>query len=745
MHPFGKDSTRSSRTKSISTPLNPGGGDTSGATATKPGKFNQFLGSIGINPAESLHLPSRKGPVIADLVQWGLTQGQAERIASQPGYLAAHSPALADESCCIDMAKTPWTPTTRTLLRADEKNLLTVCLAWAAVAPGKACQLINAALPLLKDPALARSLLVERADQLAEGIDPRNAEQIGEAIVKLAEGGWATPNSRGFVPEDVRVTLAALANHIHPLVGLRVKLQDARLRVESASLDQLPDLMDELLEHSAQAMRKSHKDVPGLLIDIRNLADRVAQRADTPTLRDKARQLNADAQRWRVRRAEKHMKDWLSIEAGHDLQTGAPTVKVTVNAHSPLLKDNKSRDGAQKWFREWLRAQLEMPEDIGLSWTALMHDVIHPVAGDPPGDAWLSAEHWVEFKLRQAQRGGDWARVSDHLGSARAGAIGTKPLQQVLKKLPECVDPAPRSAMLKAMLPHLPPQKSDPALHAQFLGELWHLASAQAPAGGELWQSYLGRYPLQAVDTAGPFAEYVIGLLEDAQTGTAEQRQVAVMKCLLREFPKPRAGTQWLTWEPACRALLDAAIAQVHDANVIADLLLRWLPLMAQVPTETRLADTERQFTLLRHALQRVPINARTALLTRMDATLTEQWKLWRENRSARKEKELPPFELMALHGAVRAQLQRPDSGEPSREERECPVNRLVAFFVRWSKGLELRANGQKEEATAVMADANTMFRVDSLQEYGDIPVAAREKYQQLSDELKAARKRHEY
>lgn len=742
MYPFGKDTTTKDRTRSISTLRERGKGNT---TDTKSGKFNQFLGSIGINPSDSLHLPSKKGSVIADLMQWGFTQDQAEHIASQPGYLAAHGPALAEESCCIDMASTPWAPTTRTLLREHQKNLHTVCLAWAAVAPGQACQLINAALPLLKDPALARSLLVERADQLAQGVDPGNARQIGEAIVKLAEGGWATPNSRGFVPEDARVTLSALANHIHPLVGLRVKLEDARLRVESASLDQLPDLMAELTQHSAQAMRNSHKDVPSLLIDIRDLADRAAQRACTPTLREQARQLNVDAQQWRIHRAERHMKDWLTIDPPHDPQNGAQKVQVKFNAQCPLLQDKKSRDGAQKWFREWLRAQLELPEDIGLSWTALMRDVVYPVAGDPPGDAWLSAEHWVEFKLRKAQRSGDWTLLSDHLGSARAGTIATNQLHQVLNRLTECADPAPRAAMLLAMIPHLPPQKSDPALHAQYLRELWQLASAQATAGGELWQHYLGRHPLRAVDTVGPFAEYVMGVLADTQTGTAEQRQAAVLKRLLREFRKPRAGTQWLTWEPACRALLDAAIAQVQDPDVVADLLLRWLPAMAQLPSETLLADTERQFNLLRHALQRWPMHARAALLERMDATLTEQWKLWRENRSARKEKELPPFELMALHGAVLAQLRRPVPGEPSREDRACPVNRLVAFFTQWSMGLELRANGQKEAATEKMSSANTSLRVDSLQEYGEIPGSAGDKYQRLSDELKAARKRNEY
>ena len=744
MRPFGND-TSSSRTKSISIPQKSGPLQTpDDATPHKPGKFNKFLDAIGIHATDSLHLPSRTAEVIADLVTWGLTQEQAERIAKQPGYLVVHGQALAEESCCVNMAKTPWTPTHRTLVPIEQKNLLTACLAWAAEAPEKARQLINAALPLLSD-ASVRTLLVQCAEPLALGIDPGNTQKIGDAIVKLVKGGWSTLNSQGFVPEDVRATLTALAKHISPLVGLRVKLEDARLRVESASLDQLPDLMVELTQHSAEAMLKNYKDVSGLLLDIRDLADRLARRADAPALWKASRQLNADVQQWRMKRAEKNMNDWLTIEPVQNLQTGAPTVRVTVNPKGLQLLDDKSRAGAQKWFREWLRAQLELPEDGGLAWAALMDDAIRPVAGNPPGDAWVTPGHWVEFKLRQARRSGDWAPIIAHLGNARAHSIGTDRLQQVLKNLDECADPAQRSAMLNAMLPLLPTPKNAPELHAQYLGELWRLASVQARTGADLWKAYLGHHALSDVDTVGPFAEYVVNVLTDAQTGTAEQRQAAVLKRLLREFPKPRAGTQWLAWEPACRALLDAAIAQVQDPDVVADLLLRWIPQMAQVPSETHLADIERQFTLLRHALQRLPMNARTALLEHMDATLTEQWKLWRESRSAKKETELPSFELMALHGAVLAQLQRLALGKPSQEERQCPVNRLVAFFTQWSQGLELRARGRKEAGTEEMSAANTTLRVDSLYEYGEIPGSAGDKFQQLSDELKAARKRHEY
>jgi hypothetical protein len=715
------------------------------APRPKTGTFSRFLGSLGIESTNSLHLPSRKGAVVADLIQWGLTPEQADGIAKQPDYLAAHGPALAEASCCIDMTKTPWAPTHRALLAVDQKNLLTVCLAWAAVAPDKACQLINVALPLLTDPALGDGLLVGCANQLIQGIDPTSkADGIGDAIVQLAKAGWAIPNSPGFVPEDVRATLTALASHINPRSGLRVKLEDARLRLESASLDELPDLMAELTQLCAQAMSKSHPDVPRLLLDIRDLADRLARRADTQPLWQAARQLNADAQQWRIQRAEKHMKGWLSIETGHNLQTSAPAVKVTVNTRSSQLQDEKSRASAQKWFREWLRAHLEMPEDIGLPWTALM-DVIRSVAGDPPGDAWLGAEHWVDLKLRQARRSGDWTPIVTHLSNARADTIAKESLQQALTQLNECTDPTARADMLKAMLPLLPDPKRAPALHTQYLDGLWRLSSERAQAGSELWTNYLRRHPLSEVDTTGPFAEYVMGVLRDAQTGSAGQGRAAVMMRLLQEFPKPRAGTQWLTWEPACRALLNAAIAQAPDPEVAADLLLRWIPAMAQVPTETRLADIERQFLLLLHVLGRLPMNARTALLKRMDTTLTEQWKLWRENQSAKKEKDLPPFERLALHGAVLAQLQRRASGALSEEELKCPLNRLVAFFTAWSEGLALRAKGQKEAATKLMSSANTTFRYESLDKYGDLPRSANDKYQQLSDEFRAARDRHEY
>lgn len=649
------------------------------------------------------------------LMAWGHDAREATAIAKTADYPRLHALVFGTL-----IGPPPFAPRTPTLNESDTQALLAVCQAWLEAGnPMAASRLVCAVFkdrPL--DAALLHQLLCRapKAPQtLMTGFEPDATQHLVPAILCLAERGWtnrADPSVH--LNAASRDALDKLVQRADPTQWMRLCLITARQRVQAGQ---------PLGERQARKHLQRMEDLlqrPDLEAEWHDAAVDCALglAALCPSLRDRARQLQADHEAQRLRQLTQRMADWLQLDIAvpTDLVTPHGLTAVNVNPETLAQLEPSALDSARHTFRDWLMRQAQSPQGLPCE---QLNMVVRAVAGAPPSRDWVPVGFELQLTLTLVHR--DLARGVDathHLlhfleADPTGFRLDAPQLARTLATIQHPgVDPLARYALLSHLLSWLPPLATAPLQHKAWLSTVLSRST-------ELPEDL--RYTLiderhRTREPAGIDEPRTRQLHDDqnrchqatAGAGDASPLRAALFDWCVERTQAPATNADWTVW----RAVASAWLRDIANLQGPADenRLVPLIQTLAQ-PDPSRPHDwVPRLAELLSDTVEHLPPERRLNWLQALDAQATQMLNAQWPAETAF------PVALAALCGAVRALIDAhsdpappPLDGvftTPSRDDNP----RLIELFRRCaSAALAYHAGDAAKAATLARRTHSTM------------------------------------
>lgn len=668
---------------------------------------------IGLNAA--FNKDGQYEQALVELMEWGHDEQAATAIAKTADYPRLHALVFGTL-----IGPPPFAPRTPTLSESDTQALLAVCQAWLEAGnPMAASRLVCAVFKgRHQDAALLHQLLrsAPKAPQtLVAGFEPDVTPHLVPVILCLAERGWTNhKNPSVYLNAASRDALDKLVQSAAPTQWMRLCLITARQRVQAGQplgerqARKHLQRMEDLLKRAD--LEEWHDGAVDLALGLATLC---------PSLRDRARQLQADHEAQRFRQLTQRMTDWLQLDitAPTDLLTPCGLNAVNVNPETLAQLDPSPLDSARQTFRDWLMRQAQSPQGLPRK---QLKQVVRAVAGSPPSRDWIPLSFELQLTLTQVKR--DLARGDDSAPYLRkflertpAGfSLDAPQLAQTLAVIQHPgVAPLTRYRLLHCLLSWLPPLATAPLLHKTWLSTvLSH--STQLPEHP--------RYTLideryRTSEPSGIDEPRTRRLHDDqdrchaaaARIGASPTDRAALLNWCVERTQAPATHTDWTVWRAVASAWLReiANLQGPADGNKVVTAVLTLAQPDPSRPHEwvPRLAE------LLSDTLEHLPPEQRLSWLRALDAQATLMLKAQWPAETAF------PVALAALCGAVRALIDaHSDPAPPPLDEvfttssHDDDNPRLIELFRRCaSAALAYHADNAAKAATLAHTTHSTM------------------------------------
>lgn len=524
---------------------------------------------------EPVHMPPSEGsnPALAiqDLKALGHTDAVARELVKLPGYLEAHQALFT--KCPKPLAQDAQ-------LGDLLEPLCAVCSAWLAYTYMREASALLEQL-LLHHPhaPAAHELLRTHAAKLC-GFVGHGAPGILAGIETCAHQYPLTPVEwQAFIE---------LANHLHPLRGLKLELRHLLQRVkspmsmESGEKDPQEHLL--LLATRAGEFMQQAVQAPTELLD---LLDHIAKAIDSL---GQGGELNALRRVESLKRRYRHqlmeglqrqMHPWFKLPTHRDPQTHQCSLELqTVGITMPKAWTAQDLRAALAHFHQWLAWQLE----------------------DPQGLPWATLKGLIKC-------------VADALGASRWQP--PTPLLLPLIQL-SCKPALPlevRAQLLETLIPWLPsaqimltsrPDKEHQTIQVEYLRALCGLSEVAPGHCAPLWDRYRQGSLLKESDALHQLIQLLMDLQSrpqpNQQAHSLQSHEVAVrwMKAYAQLNLRPDASASPPLWRVLCGFLLKHCIAAARQNPWSIELFLQALhrlstpavgrsPVLQAIPSQLRL------------------------------------------------------------------------------------------------------------------------------------------------------------
>lgn len=605
-------------------------------------------------------------PTIAidDLKRCGHTPAVAEALVKLPGYLATHTTLfLRHGNPLADDAD----------LSGLFDPLCAVCSAWLEQAyVRESSVLLNQLLKHYPKEPAAHELLKAHAHRLLGGVS-HGASAILAAIETCA--------LQDNTSEKTCHELIELANHLDPLIGLKLELAHLRQRIKAPRqpglADQEFDPAQKLLELYvwAQTLSREQPAAETLLALADDLVKEIessGRQSDQNSPLRRIASLQRRRQRARIDQLRHQMLSWLKLSMRFDTGTQKHSLDLQACLIAvPSTWAHAETNTAWDHFVQWTAWQLEDPQ--GLPWAALEPLVPRVASALNKKDVLL----WLDQLLQLA------SRESLPIGTRR------ELLLSLIRHL-RSIDPGLRQLLsIKA--------------HAECLRAICALSEAAPTHCAELLEAYCRKADeLHCINHA--FKELVRLLIEVLSHPQAPDRDTLVKWTRAYATLSLRPdGSAWALWRALCQPLLKRWIGATRHNPYAHELFLQALRTlsMPQSPRSPLLNAVPAQADLLLDQWAHLPTpQERVRWLLQLDRLCAQnaaQQDLGDSTPAARSERH----RLTALRGTIRYLLGR-DQAEatPGLSGQGSPVDPAIAFFEQWA-ALTLPL-GQHEVSTAM-------------------------------------------